>query len=335
VQGSIVGYARDNPHAVNALLAEAADDTAAPVVVRVNALHLLAQRRVDSHMRVFRNALDAEDVRVRATAVASMREFVTTHPREAVGIARMALNDPEPDVQAQALQVLGDGDIDLLRTYVARTTDPELRSIAGDLIQLAEQRGAALVPDSTGALRRETAGGFTISFSPQRYWPSWNAGYGRVSVLKDGAVLLTIDGVEAVGGVIPVFLSPDGRHVVFERNRTIVVRALADGSERVIGPGTAPRARPFTDDFIFLREKPDSAKEMREQTQLSYDVLVMPFDPPAGVAPKMIGSTTAVAGFGRHGGYSPVRWLKVEERSGTFYLTAPHMELVPLPDPFG
>lgn len=335
VQDSIVAYAQDHPHAINYLLAEAAEDPDAPVPVRVNALFLLAQRRADTHVRVFRNALDAEDVRVRATAVAAMREFVTTHPREATNIARMALSDPEPEVQAQALQVLGDGDVDILRAYIERGPEPELRRIAADLIRLAEQRGAALLPDTAGVLRRETASGFALTFMPERYWPRWNAGYGRVSIARDGKVLHTIDGVEAVGGVIPVFLSPDARHVVYERDRTIVVRRMEDGAERVVGAGVAPRVRPFTDEFIYLREHADSAKEMREKTQLAYDVIAMPFDPPAGVAPRVIGATKAVVGFGANGAYSPVRWMKVEERTGTFYLTAPEMELVPLPDPFG
>ncbi|MBR9988823.1 MAG: HEAT repeat domain-containing protein, partial [Gemmatimonadetes bacterium] len=104
-QDSVSVYASEHGEATNYLLAEAAADVHAPVVVRVNALFVLAQRRADTHMHVFRSALDAEDVHIRATAVAAMRQFAVTHPREAVGIARMALSDSEGDVQAQALQV--------------------------------------------------------------------------------------------------------------------------------------------------------------------------------------------------------------------------------------
>jgi hypothetical protein len=335
-QDSIGAYARLHGPATNYLLAEAVDDVNAPVVVRVNALFVLAQRRADTHMHVFRNALAAEDVRIRATAVAAMRQFAITHPREAVGIARMALSDPEGEVQAQALQVLGDSDIELLRAYVPRAANAELRAIASDLVQLAEQRGAPLMGDSaTGVLRRETSDGFRITFTPQRYWPNWNAGYGTVTIEKGGALLQTIEGVEAVAGVLPVFLSPDGRHVVFERDRSIVVRAVADGSERVVGRGIAPRPRPFTEEFVFVREWPQAAEEQRNETKLSYDVYSAPFDPPGAIEPRQLGSTTALATFARNGNFSPVRWMRVEERSGSFYLTSSHMEIVTLPDPFG
>jgi hypothetical protein len=333
---SVQAYGMAHGTATDYLLAEAAEDERAPVVVRVNALFLLAERRADTHIHVFRNALDAEDVRVRASAAAAMRHFAVTHPREAVGIARMALFDPEPDVQAQALQVLGDTDIDLLRAYVRRAPDAELRAVAEDLVQLAEQRGAPLTPDpETGVLSRDTPDGFRITFTPERHWPQWGAGVGSVRIERDGAVLQTIDRVEAVAGVIPVFLSPDGRHVVFERERSIVVRAMRDGTERPVGPGIAPRPRPFTDEFVFLREQGDGSTERREETELTYDVFSAPFDPPDAIAPIHLGSTTATVSFGRFGAYSPVRWMKVEERSGSFYLTSSHMKIVSLPDPFG
>lgn len=335
-QDSVQAYAREHGAATNHLLAEAAEDVNAPVVVRVNALYLLAQRRADTHMRVFRNALDAEDVRVRATAAAAMRQFSSTHPREAIGIARMALADTAAEVQAQALQVLGDSDIELLREYLPRAASAELRAIAQDLIQLAEQRGAPLVADSaTGVLSRETTDGFRITFTPDRWWPRWDAGVGTVRIGRDGTVLQTIEGVETAGGVIPVFLSPDARHVVFERDRSIVVRSMADGSEQLAGPGIAPRPRPFTEEFVFVRERPDAAVQQRSETTLTYDVFSAPFDPPGAIEPEHVGSTTAKVSFGRRGAYSPVRWMKVEERSGSFYLTSSDMEIVSLPDPFG
>lgn len=335
-QDSVQAYAREHETATNYLLAEAAEDVNAPVAVRVNALYLLAQRRADTHMRVFRNALDAEDVRVRATAAAAMRQFSSTHPREAIGIARMALSDTAAEVQAQALQVLGDSDVDLLREYLPRAASAELRAIAQDLVQLAEQRGAPLIADSaTGVLSRETSNGFRITFTPDRRWPEWDAAVGTVRIERDGRVLQTIEGVEAAGGVIPVFLSPDARHVVFERDRYIVVRAMADGSERVAGRGIAPRPRPFTEEFVFVRERPDAAVRQRSETILTYDVFSAPFDPPGAIEPVHAGSTTARVSFGRRGAYSPVRWMKVEERSGSFYLTSSDMEIVSLPDPFG
>ena len=335
-QDSLRVYAQLYGTATNYLLVEAAEDVNAPVVVRVNALFLLAQRRADAHVRAFRNALDAEDVRIRATAVAAMRQFAATHPREAASIARMALADSAPEVQAQALQVLGDGDIELLRSYLPRAANAELRAIAEDLVQLAEQRGAPAAMDSaTGVIVRETPGGYRITFTPEQYWPQWNAGFGTVRIEKDGTVLQTLRRIEAVGGVVPVFFSPDSRHVVFERDRTIVVRALADGVEHVVGAGIAPRPRPFTDEFVFLRELPGTAEQQRQNTRLTYDVFAAPFDPPGEIEPRVVGSTTATISFASHGAYSPVRLMRVEERSGSFYLTASNMEVISLPDPFG
>lgn len=333
---SMTVYAQEHGQATNYLLAEAAEDVNAPVAVRVNALHVLAQRGASLHLDAFRNALVAEDVRVRATAVAAMREFIGTHPREAGRIARMALSDSAAEVQAQALQVVSDSDVDLLRRFLPRAASAELRTIAEGLIQLAEQRGAPLTGDSvTGVLSRQSATGYRIVFQPDRYWPQWNAGQGTVRIEKDGALVQAIEGVEAVAGVIPVFLSPDGRHVVFERERTIVVRSMSDGKERVVGRGIAPRPRPFTDEFVFMREQPGSAVQERSETTLTYDVYSAPFDAAGDAAPSLIGTTTATVSFGRNGGYSPVRWMRVEERSANFYLTSSHMEVVPLPDPFG
>lgn len=335
-EDSLAAYFAEHGAATNYLLAEAAVDPDAPVAVRVNALGVLARRHDDSQMHVFRTALDAEDVRVRASAVAAMRELITAYPREATRIARMALSDSAPEVQAQALQVLSDREIDVLREYIPRAPNAELRAIAQDLVTLAEQRGAPLRPDTvSGVLTRDTPGGFRISFTPARRWPDWNAAVGTVRVSKDDSTLHVIDGIEVVGGVIPVFMSPDGRHVVFERDRHIFVRNLADGIEVTAGPGIAPRVLPFTQEFVFLREKPEDATEKREETQLAYDVFSAPFDPPRTLVPGLIGATTATVSFGRNGAYSPVRWMRVEERAGSFYLTSSHMEIVSLPDPFG
>ena len=332
---SLRAYIAEHPISATELIAEAALDTAAPSSVRVNALFLLAERRADTHMHVFRAALDAEDVRVRASAVAAMRELVETHPREAHRIARAALSDSATEVQAQALQVLGDTDIDLLREYVERATHPELRLVAEGLVQLAEQRGAPLRTDTTtGRLWRVTPSGWRIEFIPDRSWPEWNAAVGMVELSRPDAESHLLHSVEAVAGVVPVFLSPDGRQAVYERNRLIVVRSLEDGAERIVGRGIAPRVRPFTTSFVYLREIPGSAVEEREKTKLSYEVYTMPFDAPARVRPTVIDTVTATVSFGVNGSYSPVRWMKVEERGGTFYLTAPGMDIVTLPDPF-
>src|SRR5690606_14583002 len=151
----------------------------------------------------------------------------------------------------------------------------------------------------------------------------------------EGNVLQTRRNIEAVGGGIPVFLSPAARHVVFERDRAIIVRAMDDGSERAAGEGIAPRPRPGTNECLFLREVPGATVQRRTETELKYDVFTAPFDPPGAIEPVHTGATTATVSFERNGAYSPVRWLKVEERSGNFYLTSTNMDLVALPDPFG
>jgi hypothetical protein len=332
-QDALSAYAQEHMAAAVDNLAEAAEDVHAPASVRVNAIMALAQRRSGAYLPVFRALIDDEDVRVRATAVAAMREFVQTHPYEAGRLARVALDDSEPDVQAQALQIVGDDDLDLLRSYVPRAANDDLRDVARDLIRVAEERGAPLVRDSvTGALQRETFTGYTVTFMPRQGWAQWDAAYGAVTIARGSTVIATIDGVEAVARVLPVFFSADGRFAVYERDRTIVVRTLESGAERVLGPGIAPRVRPFTDEFVYLRQA-SPAEEAREQTRLRYDVVNAYFDDVAG-QPRVLGTTIATATFDRHGNYSPVRWMRIEERVGNFYLRAERMDMVTLPDPF-
>lgn len=334
MQDSLRAYSADHPEAMSELLAEAILDETAPASVRVNALSLLAQRRPAEHFHVFRAALDANDVRVRASAVAVLRDFMASHPLEATRIARTALSDSAPEVQAQALQVLGDADVELLRRYVNTAANEDLRAIAVDLVRLAEQRGAPLEGDSvTGVLQRTTASGARITFTPRTYWPQWNAAVGSVSIARASGAPLVLEDIEVAGGVVPAFLSTDGGRIVFERDRRIVVRDMTSGGERVVGTGIAPRPRPFTEEFVFMRERPDSAEEQREVTRLHYDVYSAPFD--GSSEPRLIGSTVASVTFARNGAYSPVRWMRVEERGGSFYLTSTDMEIVTLPDPFG
>jgi hypothetical protein len=327
-------YAAQHMAATNALLAEAARDENAPATVRMNALVLLAQRKAGSELSVFRGALDDQDVRVRATATAAMREFLPAFPDEAVRIARMALADTSQLVQAQALQILGAADVELVRAYLARTTDPELRRLAGELVQVAEERGAPLPGDSaTGELRRVTSHGYNVTFTPRQHWPQWRAGYGDVRIERPGGAPIVLTDIEAVAGVVPVFFSPPGDRLVYEKQRTIIVRSLSDGSERSLGPGIAPRTLPFSEDFVFLREQPGGRSEERERTRIRYDVLRAPFGASAG-APTVLGDVTLTTIHSTHGSYSPARWLRVEDRGGNFYLLVEGVEPFALPSPF-
>lgn len=331
---SLAVYAREHEPGMNVRLGEAAIDPQAPPVVRANALSILARRRAVDQLYIFRAALDDPDTRVRATAAAGMREFIHTHPREALRLARMALGDPEPEVQAQALQIIGDTDVELMRSYLRTVEHEELRQVARDLVRLAEARGAPLRGDTaSGVLRRETPAGHVLTFTPVRRWPAWEAAEGTVRIERAGAEPLMLDGIEVVAGVVPVFFSPDGAHLVYERNRRIAVRDMNSGAERDVGAGIAPRVVPFTDTFVYLRETPDSRTPQRQQTRIRYEVVRASFTD--DLAPHTLGTTTASASFGVHGNYSPVRWMRVEERGGSFYLSGDEMEIFALPDPFG
>jgi hypothetical protein len=258
---------------------------------------------------------------------------MNTHPRDAEQLARLALEDAAAEVQAEALHVLGDRDADVLRAFIPRAADEELRIIATDLVRVAEARGARLTGDDQGVLRRETPDGFTVTFQPRTRWPQWDAAVGTVAVTRAGAAVATLEGIEAVAGVVPVFFSAEGTHIVFERDRQIVVREVEGAAERVVGPGLAPRVLPFTDDFVFVREAQNGRTDLRAQMRIMYEVLRVPF---AGGEPEVIGGFNALVAHDRHGNYSPVRWMHVEDRGGYFYLAADGFESVfSLPNPFG
>ena len=330
---SLVVYAGQAGTLMNELLAEAAEDGNAPATVRANALYMLAQNKSGAHLGVFRSRLDDDDARVRAIAVASMREFDERYPMETLQIARMALEDAAVEVQAQALPIIGQRDVPLLREFIARTTHAELQRIARELVAVAEERGAPLDGDSTsGTLHRVTPHGFTVTFTPNQRWPEWDAAAGTVRVEGGAITPFTIEGVEAVGSVLPVFFSSDGAHAVFERDRTIVVRTLATGAERVVGPGIAPRIRPFTNEFVYLREAEDGRRDLRERTMIRYHVLRASFTDPA--LTEDFGTMGVFTTMSVHGNYSPARWMRVEDRSGNYYLNGTDVEPFALPDPF-
>jgi len=330
---SLEVYAMQAGQVMNNLLADAAADRHAPAAVRANALHMLARRQAGTHLSAFRTGLDDDDVRVRATAVAAMREFNTRYPMEALQLARMALRDTATEVQAQALPIIGDRDIPLLRAYHARTANPELRRIADEIIAVAEERGAPLAGDTaTGVLRRTSAHGYTVTFTPSTRWPEWGAAVGRVSVAGEGITPFTADSVEAVADVVPLYFSTDGAYAVYERARRIIVRTLASGEERDLGAGIAPRIRPFTDQFVYMVEAPDGRRDLRERTHIRYQVMNAGFN--GAPAPSELGALGAFATYGSFGNYSPVRWMRVEDRGGSWYLTGDGIEAFALPDPF-
>jgi hypothetical protein len=208
-----------------------------------------------------------------------------------------------------------------------------LRKIALDLIQVAEDRGAPLVPrDSFGTLQRATPSGHTLRFRPVTRFPSWKAALGELALAAPGkAGAVVSDSVEVVNNVLPAFVSPDGKYLVYEANRQIRVRDLATATERTVGPGTAPRLLPFTDGFVYLRTK--NVQPTPTGSTITYDVVRIQ---PADTSAVVLGQINLQAQHQSFGHYSPARWLRVQEIDGAFFLAGAGALAMPfrLPDPF-
>ncbi|HEY0809207.1 MAG TPA: HEAT repeat domain-containing protein [Longimicrobiales bacterium] len=315
-------------------LGEIAYDTANPWVVRANALKLLSDYPAVAELIVFRTALRAREERLRMTAVSAMKNYLLAAPSSAIAMLEVALDDPSPRVQQKALEILSDRDIDVLRRYVARTRNAELRGVAIDLVRAAEERGAPLTAkDSAGTLQRTTSAGITLSFRPTQRWPHWDVAVGELRLQMPGKQPVVVaSNVEVVGGVIPAFIAPDSGALFYEANREIRVRSLRDNSDRKLADGVAPRIFPFTNDVLFLREIGDRKTITPQGTPLRYEVVRMPL---SGVGSKVIGQLGANAQNAVKGGASPVRWMRLREIDGRFYLVGETIKDFELPSPFG
>ena len=312
-----------------------ADDTTVPWVVRANALKLLADRLALSELIVFTNALDAPEERVRMTAVSAMEKFLPIAPVGAVQILERALRDPNIRIQLRALEMLSDRDVRILREYHARARNEELRGVALSLIRTAEERGAPLAPkDSLGTLERTSFSGVVITFRPTQRWREWDAAVGDLYARAPGSKqsALIARGVEVVGNVVPAFVMNDSTTLVYEVNREIRARSLKDNTERKLGDGVAPRIYPFTNDVLYFTETPDRRVETPQSTMYRYHVVRIPA---AGGEPNVIGELVANAKNDVKGNYSPVRWMRVQERGGKFYLVGENITDFELPSPFG
>lgn len=313
-------------------LAAIAEDTAHPWVVRANALKLLGDYPAVAELLVFRSALRMREERVRMTAVSAMNNYLLATPQSALRILEHALDDPSPRVQARALEILSDRDVGVLRRYYARTTNAELRGVAQDLIRTAEERGAPLSSDSLGTLTRTTAGGVTITFQPTQRWAHWDAAVGELYVqLPRQPRTLVAANVEVVGGVIPAFVTPDSAVLVYETNREIRLRSLTDNSDRKLADAIAPRIFPFSNDVMFFREIGNRQPLTAHGTPLKYQVVRMPL---TGGAGTILGELGVNAQNDTKGAYSPVRWARVREVDGKFYLVGDAFKDFELPNPF-
>jgi hypothetical protein len=252
--------------------------------------------------------------------------------RELEDLIRGALEDSSTLVQAKALEALADLDIITLRTYLARTTDPTLRNIATDLVSAAENRGAGLMAtDSTGRLAHTGPTGRTLIYRPTSRWPSWDASAGDLFVTGAKKDTAKISGnVEVVSGVVPAFFSIDGRYLVYEAAREVHVRDLQSGADRLIGAGIAPRLMPFSETFVYLRQKEKPMSNVA-QTSFKYEVVRGWFAEPKE---SVLGDVTVVASYDKKGYYSPARWMRIRESGGAFFLSVATMEPFKLPDPF-
>lgn len=310
-------------------LAAAVIDTTNPPLVRSNAILLIADRRAGGKIEAFLSALEAKDEAVRAAAVVGLRNYLGTWT-STVDLIKLALHDPSPFVQARALESIADREPDILREYLARTKNAELRAIAGELIAAAESRGASLIPvDTLGTLRVERDE-IVLTYTPTKRWPNWSASLGTLTLkVGKGNPFTLSDSVEVVRNVLPAFISGDGRYIVYESNRHIYVRDVATNTTRLVGPGIAPRILPFSNFFVFAREK--SRLDNPQGAGISYDMFRAPFVE-GELAP--IGMTGTHAQMQAAGNYSPMRWARIIEQDGKFVLIGESLNAFQLPDPF-
>ncbi|MBX6363316.1 MAG: HEAT repeat domain-containing protein [Gemmatimonadetes bacterium] len=312
-------------------LALDAGDPDLPAMQRANALLALRDLGV-VRLGTFKAGYDAPDPAVRAAAVAALR-IALDDPKTyagAVAVLTRALQDPDRRVQAKALESLGDHEAPALRRFLAGGPPAELRTVAEQLLRAAEERGAPLEPvDSTGALAHTSLSGVRVSFKPTRRWPEWNAAAGELSVTPvKGKPVVVASNVEVVANVLPVAVAPDGRYLAYEAGRTIHVRDLRKGTDRVLGPGIAPRAAPLAYGFIYLVQRPQTHREVQADP-LEYDVHYVGY---AGGDDRTLGVLKATARTSVNGNASPARWMRIVEGRGSFEIVGDNIVTFELPN---
>jgi len=317
-------------------LAAIAEDPAVHPLLRANAALLIGRRHDLGHFLILRPLLDAEDVRIRLAVVAAAGEYMPVLEDQTLSVLRTALNDAEPAVQVRAMEAISDRDPDALRAYVRRGPPEQLASVAEGLIRVAEQRGAPLVPDATGAMHKTGSAGDRLAYPPVSRWPGQDLSAGRLELeTAAGTHVVLGDSVEVVRNVVPAFFSNDGAQIVFENARMIRVHDIATATTRVVGPGIAPRPLPFTDRFTYAVTTDHAPVKTGGQAQLEYVLYSLPFAAKALAVPAdSIGTISTISSFGVSGGASPVRWMRIIEDAGIFSLRSDSMDPVPLPDPF-
>lgn len=315
---------------VDAVLVTLARDPSARPVARANALILLADRGSPAAIPVLGQALLTEEVEMLRSAAVLGLQRLAQRSDTAASLIRSAVSDPARTVRLNALQALEIREVETIRALLATESDPEVRTVAMQLVGVAEQRGARLAADRRGALR--TTGVETdaqIVFRPTTADTLADLAIGDLRVELPNAPDIALGtAAEVVGGVVPAFFSLDRSQVVYEVDREIRVVDLASRQTRSIGPGIAPRVIPFSQQFVFLRERPELRREADGATELHYEVWRASF---AGGEPERIGETAAIARMHDHANYSPVRWMVVGEARDGFALRGFNMAEFPLP----
>lgn len=312
------------------ILVDLIEDPRANVAARANALVLLADRRSPVAVPMLSRALGYESEQLRSAAALGLGRL-RPNP-EALELLRAATRDRSRTVRLNALQGLDIGEVETIRSLLERETDPEVRQVALQLLSLAEARGAALTPDRRGALR--TAGGETepqIVFRPFTYDSVTTVARGDLRLeLPDGPDIPLAASALVVADVVPAFFSPDRSAVVVESAGEIKVVDIDTRHVRSVGPGIVPRPIPFTQHFIFLKERERDRMQTLEGLELVYDVYRGSF---TSEETALVGVLRAQQRPHIGGGESPVRWMAVGESDDGFVLQGENVETFPLPTP--
>jgi hypothetical protein len=303
-------------------------DTRQGPLTRSNAVMLLADRGVEAAIPSLRIILLAdEDDAVRAAAVSALYRF--SEDPGAQNALRAAVGDRARRVRLGALLGLDIHDTATLWTVLRHERDGEVRAIAAELTAMAEARGAALQEGPEGLATVEIAGEPRLIFREREAPPAAGTRRGDLWVdLRRGEPRYLVGGMEAVLNVVPAFFSPDRVHVVLERGREIWVVPVEGGQPRHVSIGVAPRPVPFSDHFVFLRERPQDRLESALAWQLTYEVWQGSFSDPELV---LLGHLEAHARLDRAGGASPVRWMRIRDVPEGFLLVGEGMRPFALP----
>ncbi len=314
---------------VDSILVAVAGSRRAPLESRSEALLLLAERQSPEALPALRSALqDQSNERLRSASVLALDRLAPVS-EQALELIRLAAEDRSRTVRLTALQSLDISEVGTIRRVLNREDDPEVRQVALQLVTLAESRGAPLVPDPRGALR--TASGESepqIVFRPVRREADIPVAYGDLRIELPNSDIPLGSMVEVVANVVPAFFSTDRAAVVAEIDGEIAVVNVATGAIRRIGQGSAPRPIPFSNQFVFLRQRPDGQHSTAEGMAILYDVFLATF---SGGDAHQIGSLRAVSRSDVNGGESPVEWMVVAEAGDGFALSGAGIETFPLP----